>query len=105
MITVLMYYLLTVEVFGVPLKLHTDKSVETLLMAEAQYYFHEDQEEREMEVQECHFFGPSTRNTKIESWWALLVVTKVGHIKEMFEAYNVEGELFPSLPKLVILTI
>ena len=58
-----------------------------------------------MEVQECHFFGSSTRNTKIASWWVLLVATKVGHIKEMFEAYNIEDELFPSLPKLVILTI
>ena len=105
MIAVLMYYLLAVEVFGVPLKLRTDKGVETLLMAEAQLHFREDQEGREMEVRECHLFGPSTRNTKIESWWALLVAAKVGHIKEMFEAYNVEGELFPSLPKLVILTI
>jgi len=34
MIAVLMYYLLTVEVFGVLLKLCTDKGVETLLMAE-----------------------------------------------------------------------
>ena len=58
-----------------------------------------------MEVQECHFFGSSTRNTKIESWWALLVATKVGHIKEMFEAYNIKGELFFSLSKLVILII
>ena len=105
MIAVLMYYLLAVEVFGVPLKLRTDKGVETLLMAEAQLHFREDQEGREMEVRECHLFGPSTRNTKIESWWALLVAAKVGHIKEMFEAYNVESEPFPSLPKLVILTI
>ena len=105
MIAVLMYYLLTIEVFGVPLKLCTDKGVETLFMAEAQYHFREDQEGWEMEVRKCHLFSSSTRNTKIESWWALLVVTKVGHIKEMFEAYNVEGELFPSLPKLVILII
>jgi len=105
MIAVLMYYLLAVEVFGVPLKLCTDKGVETLFMAEAQHHFREDQEGWEMEVRECHLFGPSTQNIKIESWWALLVAAKVGHIKEMFEAYNVEGELFPSLPKLVILTI
>ena len=100
-----MYYFLVIEVFRVPLKLHTDKGIEILFMAEAQYYFREDQEGQEMEVWECHFFGSSTQNTKIESWWALLVAAKVGHIKEMFEAYNVEGELFPSLPKLVILTI
>ena len=90
-----MYYLLAVEEYEVvPVKLRTDKGVETLFMAEAQFCFREDQEGREIEVSEAHLFGPSTRNMKIESWWTLLVAAKVGHIKEMFEAYNVEGELF-----------
>ena len=68
MIAVLMYYLLAVEEFGVvPVKLRTDKGTETLLMAEAQSHLREDQEGREMEVQECYLFIPSTRNAKIES--------------------------------------
>ena len=50
MIAILMYYFLVIEVFRVPLKLHMDKGVETLLMTEAQHHFYEDQEGREMEV-------------------------------------------------------
>ena len=93
MIAVLKYYLLAVEEFGVvPVKLRTDKGTETLLMAEAQFRLREDQEGREMEVRECHLFGPSTRNTKIESWWGQLVSGKVGSLKEMFEGYDMEGE-------------
>ena len=93
MIAVLMYYLLAVEEYEVVLvKLHTDKGVETLLMAEVQHLFREDQEGREIEVSEAHLFGPSTRNMKIESWWAQLVAGKVGSLKEMFEDYGRKGE-------------
>ena len=92
MIAVLKYYLLAVEEFSVvPVKLRTDKGTETLLMAEAQFRLREDQEGWEMEVRECHLFGPSTRNMKIEFWWGQLVSGKVGSLKEMFEGYDMEG--------------
>ena len=93
MIAVLMYYLLTVKEFSVVLvKLSTDKSTETLFMTEAQSHLHENQEGQEMKVQECYLFGSSTQNMKIESWWALLIIAKVEHIKEMFEDYDMEEE-------------
>jgi hypothetical protein len=46
-----------------------------------------------MEVSKAYLFSLSTRNTKIESWWAQLVASKVRSLKEMFKGYNITGSL------------
>ena len=58
---------MTVKVYRFLELLWTDIGTETLLIAEYQDHFQEEQEKRELEVNEYHIFGPSVFNMYIES--------------------------------------
>ena len=58
---------MAVEVYRFPKLFQTVMRMETLLMVECQGHFREEQEGRELEVNEYHIFGPSVFNVHIES--------------------------------------
>ena len=58
---------MAVKVYGFLELLWTDMGTETLLMVEYQGHFQEEQERRELEVNEYHIFDPSVFNVHIES--------------------------------------
>ncbi|KAJ6258030.1 hypothetical protein Dda_6942 [Drechslerella dactyloides] len=93
MIAVQIYFLMAVKAHGgVPLLTRTDKGSETLLMVETQVGLRQIAANELLRVEECHYFGPCTRNTKIESFWGRLAVRKTGRFRELFEAYERAGE-------------
>ena len=59
---------MAVEVYRFLELLQTDMGTEILLIAECQGHFQEEQEGRELEVNEYHIFDPSVFNVYIESW-------------------------------------
>jgi len=65
---------------------------ETLLMAECQGYFQEEQNGKELEVNEYHIFGPSVFNIRIESWWGWMTTAQTGQWRELFQQYTDAGE-------------
>ncbi|KAF3912624.1 hypothetical protein ABW20_dc0101605 [Dactylellina cionopaga] len=76
MISALTYYLQAVKHLGfMPLLLRTDKGSETLMMAEAQVILRRIAAGEPLSVRECHCFGPSTKNTKVEAWWSRLALS------------------------------
>jgi len=49
----------------------SDHGVETLLLAAAHHEFMKKQDEN-ISLQECYWYGTSTLNIQIESWWGQL---------------------------------
>ena len=82
---------MAVKQYGFPHQTRTDKGTETLLMAKCQMRFREAEEDRQLAVSDCHLFGTSVRNIRIESWWSRLVSAQTGPWREMFLSYAKTG--------------
>jgi hypothetical protein len=69
-VSVLRQYLDTVQDYGIqPLILRSDRGGETLLMAEAHYQLRQAASSGELAFADCYYYGTSTSNQRIESWW------------------------------------
>jgi len=72
--SVLHQYLLTIGDIGYrPYIIRSDRGKETLLSAEVHFALSrtiEDNPNPDLKVQDCWFFGSSTGNQRIESWWS-----------------------------------
>lgn len=86
------YFLMAVKEYGFPVKLRTDMGTETVLMAECQGYFREEQEGIELETSSFHLFGPSVHNTRIEPWWGKLASAVINPWRELFQQYENNNE-------------
>lgn len=53
------------------MKIRSDRGVETPLLAGAQYALRQGKEP-EVKFEDCYWFGTSTANQRIESWWSQL---------------------------------
>ena len=87
------YYLMAVLLFGIPLRIRTDKGTETLLMAACQMLLRQAAEGRELEVTDCHLFGKSIFNVHVESLWEEMISHVTNPYLEMFSDYK-ERDLF-----------
>ena len=58
---------MAVKQYRFPHQTRTDKGTETLLMAECQMRFREAEEGQQLAISDCHLFGTSVRNIRIES--------------------------------------
>ena len=72
--SVLRQYLITCSSLGFqPKIIQSDRGKETLLCAEVHFAFARTmQEDPNFKVGDCWFYGTSTGNQRIESWWAQL---------------------------------
>ena len=80
--SVLHQYLEAVKDLGyIPRILRTDHGVECPLAAEVHYALHRSSQEgrrSDLEFDTVYFFGGSTHNQRIESWWGQLQRGKLG---------------------------
>ena len=61
-------------------------------MAEVQVALQEAEEGEELEVNECHRFGSSVHNQRIERWWDTLQGGQLGQWREMLTDYQERGK-------------
>lgn len=71
-ISVMIQYTQIVKQFGYhPQIIRTDRGKETTLLGEVHFAFARTSE-LEVKLTECHFYGTSKKNQRIESWWGQL---------------------------------
>jgi transposase InsO family protein len=85
------YYLDTVNKYGVPKSVRSDKGTETTLMATAHVALRRAQSGDELPFREAFIYGPSTSNIRIESWWNLLIDAQTESWKTLFEQLSNAG--------------
>jgi hypothetical protein len=71
--SLLLQYLFAVQVNGKhPRILRSDRGTETPLCAELHYALSRTTQGNDLEFKDCYYYGSSTKNQRIESWWAQL---------------------------------
>lgn len=79
-ISVYCQYLNTLKSGGVfPALLRADRGVETRLLADAHFKMSQavrEEDEPDFEFKDCFRYGKSTKNQRVEAWWAQLTKTQ-----------------------------
>jgi len=71
-IAVLKYYIYTIKKFSIPKAIRTNKGVETVLLAAAQFAFRKAAKPH-IQLEKTWAYSTSTKNQRIERWWRTLV--------------------------------
>jgi hypothetical protein len=62
------------ELNVMPQIIRSDRGVEVDMMVDAFFTLQRDVEGPQLNLNECYYFGKSTKNVRIESWWRQLIM-------------------------------
>ena len=96
--SVVQQYLMTCARLGyMPMFFRADKGGELPLIAEAHFCFSRLADPSVLRVQDCFYFGKSTKNQRIESWWQELECSQLFRWRVSYTSFPYTAFFWPKL--------